>query len=87
MTLRNAQLLKISIISLAVLSAACVRETESGPPTATPEPIALPTIQPTSVAWLLNTDEEQVVVLDWSPDGEWVVYGEAFGFDEEFLDY
>jgi len=57
------------------------------PPIATPEPIALPTIQPTSVAWLLNTDEEQVVVLDWSPDGEWVVYGEAFGFDEEFLDY
>ncbi len=52
------------IISLAVLSAACVRETESVPPTATPEPIALPTIQPTPVAWLLTTDEDQVRIYE-----------------------
>lgn len=35
----------------------------------------------------LTDEEDQVVILGWSPDGEWVVYAAAYGFDEEFLDY
>ena len=35
----------------------------------------------------LTTEEDQVAIMGWSPDGDWVVYSEADAFDEEYDDY
>lgn len=35
----------------------------------------------------MTTEPEEVSVLGWSPDGEWVVYTEAEYFEEDFYDY
>ena len=35
----------------------------------------------------LTDEPEQAVVLSWSPDGEWVLYSEAFGLDDDEYDY
>lgn len=35
----------------------------------------------------LSDEPEQAVVLGWSPDGEWVLYSEAYGFEDDEFGY